>query len=97
MYVCAGQAVQVRNERDVAQMMRVLGLEERRQAWRRIGTSTCSLSHSLSLYSLPLSPCLCLCLCLSVSADFRAAADGEEERWDSSSSSSDGILWATLT
>ena len=95
MYVCAGQAVQVRNERDVAQMMRVLGLEERRQAWRRIGTSTCSLSHSLSLYSLPLSPCLCLCL--SVSADFRAAADGEEERWDSSSSSSDGILWATLT
>jgi hypothetical protein len=63
MYVCAGQAVQVRNERDVAQMMRVLGLEERRQAWRRIGTSTCSLSLP-SLYTPSLSFPVCVCVCL---------------------------------
>ena len=39
MYVCmyVVQAVQVRNEREAARMMRVLGLEERRRAWKRPG------------------------------------------------------------
>ena len=73
------RAARVRNERAVAKMMRVLGLEEQRQAWRHLGESRRHLQHLLATAD-------------GTAVPTAAGETAEDEDFESSSSSSDGEL-----